>query len=258
MKYITFFLLLLIGFLCYGQKQESPVIKEIESGEIAKIYSDGKLESFVVKMYAVNYENELTFKKLKDAVIINDAQNEDAVIKIYFKGNREIRELLYQGKMISSVEEINFDLNNLPNNTKISTRLVNNKLESYTSKVNVEHLENADLDKSLKLFSRLDYKRNSANLDSILNAIADFFSEEDALLKIYSGEYAERSTPTMTAYIQTNEFGKIETGIIWTSKDLQKGKYEIYSKGKITKTEFQSIATFQKTLLSYLEKTMNE
>ncbi|KQO22468.1 hypothetical protein ASF10_08815 [Flavobacterium sp. Leaf82] len=58
---------------------------------IIKKYVDGKLESFIVEMYAMNYGNVLSFSKINDTIFIKNADE-------FIKNNKEIRELIYKKK----------------------------------------------------------------------------------------------------------------------------------------------------------------
>ena len=174
--------------------------------------------------------------------------------KLLLKIIIKIRELLYDKKIVSSIKTINFDLNNLPKNSQISNRMVNGKIESYVSKRTLENIDEHKLDKTLKLFFRLNIAPELITIAEVFSSIADFFSQEDALLKIYSARYAQQTQPLMTAYLKTNESGKIEKGMIWTPKDDKNGKYDMYSNCKIVKTESNNLSDFQKTLMDYLKK----
>jgi len=256
-KHLLFLILLFMGISSFAQSQDSTTTIKIESGQIVKHIVAGKLESFVVQMYAVNYANALTFTKVNNQIIISNAQEPNAIIKIAIENKNQIRELLYDKKIVSSIKTINFDLNNLPKNSQISNRMVNGKIESYVSKRNLENIDEHKLDKTLKLFFRLDIAAELITIVEVFNSIADFFSQEDALLKIYSGQYADQAQPLMTAYLNTNEAGKIEKGIIWLQKDAGKGKYETYSHGKMIKSEVQSLQDFQDTIMDYFQKITN-
>jgi len=255
-KYLPFLISIVMSTPSFSQNQDSTETIKIESGKIVKNIVAGKLESFVVEMYAVNYGNALTFTKESNQIIIRNAQEPDAIIKIAIEDKNQIRELLYDNKVISSIKAINFDLDNLPKNSQISNRMVDGKIESYVGKSNLENIDEHRLDKTLKLFFRLDISAKQITIDAVFSSISDFFSQEDALLKIYSGKYAEQTQPLMTAYLKTNEAGKIEKGIIWTAKEGKNGKYDVYNNGKIVKTEFKSLSDFQKTIMDYLAKSI--
>jgi len=100
----------------------------------------------------------------------------------------------------------------------------------------------------------MDKKTNLTDIDTIFNALADDFSQEDALLKIYYGRYAEKYEPLPVAYLNTDNTGKIKKGIVWTETSGQNGKYNIYSNGKVIKSANQNLTDFQKTIMDYMEK----
>ena len=255
-KYLLFLISIVMSSSSFSQNKNSTETIKIESGKIVKNIVDGKLESFVVEMYAVNYGNALTFTKENNQIMIRNAQEPNAIIKIAIENKNQIRELLYDNKVISSIKAINFDLDKLPKNSQISNQMFDGKIESYVGKSNLENIEEHRLDKTLKLFFRLNISAKKITIDAVFSSISDFFSQEDALLKIYSGKYAEQTQPLMTAYLKTNETGKIQKGIIWTARAGENGKYDVYNSGKIVKTEFKSLSDFQKTIMDYLAKSI--
>lgn len=255
MKHILFFLLLFMSFLSFGQEENIQKV-EIESGTLSKKYIDEKLDSFIVEMYTVNYGKALSFVKENDTIIIKNIQKSDAVIKIYFKNKMQMRELLYQNKIIAYSEAINFDLNNLPINNTIYSLLVNNKVQSSINKFDLKNVDEDFDDSNIKLFNSLHYISDLTTIDSVFSSIADFFSNGDALYKVYMGSYVEKHMPPIIAYLKTNEKGKIESGIIWKKKDDENGKYEIYSKEKIIKSEIQSLLGFKEIFRDYFTKNI--
>lgn len=163
---------------------------------------------------------------------------------------------------------IDFDLNNLPPSSSIISKLSNNVVESYVSKSDLESIaydDNRDFEKSFKLFGRLDISYNPTTIELIFNSFADFFSKEDALLKIYSSKYAqlyakeyqekykEETNPLFIGFVQTNELSEIKNGIIWTKKDDKNGIYNIYHENKIVKSEVKSLQEAQNVIIEYTE-----
>ena len=253
-----FFLILLFMSASSFAQIKTAISVEIESGQTTKNYSGDKLESFVVEMYSVNYPNALTFTKVNNQIVITIAQEPNTLIKIGTKNKYLIQELLYDDKVIYSIEAIDFDLKNLPKNSEISNRIFNGKIESYVGKSNFENTKDYDIDKTYKLFARLSIPAYLNDVDAVFVSMADFFSQEDALMRIFLNSYAEKTQPLTTGYLTTNEVGTIEKGVVWTPKDDENGKYEIYSKGKIIKTEVQNLTEFQQTIMDYLEKNIND
>ncbi|OPC06470.1 hypothetical protein BAS09_02510 [Elizabethkingia ursingii] len=255
MRYLyCFFILFCFNSKSFAQKQNAvkSETKEIESGRITKQFTNGKLTSFTVDMAAVNYGNTLFFTKEDNIINIKDGQKPDALIRIYLKNKRYTTDLQYQNKELMYIESIDLDLNNLPPNSIISSQYKDGKAESIISRANPE--DTRGLDKVLKLFWRMDKKTNLTDIDSIFNALADDFSQEDALLKIYYGRYAEKFEPLPVAYLNTDNSGKIKKGIIWAETSGQNGKYNIYSNGKIIKSGNQNLTNFQKIIMDYMEK----
>lgn len=256
----TLYLTLLIFFftlLCLGQNKDSLITVDIESGKTSKTYRNGKLESFETEMYAVNYGNIVSFSKKNDTITIENADESEAIIKIYLKNKKQVSELTYKKKRLLYLETIDFDLNKLPSNSLITANLVNNEMVAYVSIRNMESIDSLDsddlnFDKSFKLFTRMERESNLATIDLIFNSLAEFFSKEDVLLRIYSREYADQFTPLLICYLETNDSGKIKDGIIWTKKEGTNGNYKIYSNEKIIKTENKNLKDYQNNLMEYL------
>jgi hypothetical protein len=267
MKIILLTLFCLLNTLfTFGQKQDSLVVVKIESGKTIKKFINGYLESFSTEMYAMNYGNVLSFTKTNDTIVIKNADESDAIVKFYIKNKKLIRELKYKNQEILFIANIDFDLNNLPSNSKIQSAIENNIKVSYCVRTNTDKV-GGDYEKSFKLFGRLNLGKDLTNIDSVFNSIANFFSKEDALLRIYSSKYAnsiseeeketlnEQTIPSLTSYLETNEIGKIKEGIIWYEEIGTNGKYDIYSKGKIIKSGNKSLKEYQKNITEYIEKT---
>ncbi|CAI9684667.1 hypothetical protein HZQ11_14290 [Elizabethkingia anophelis] len=255
MRYLyCFFILFYFNSISFGQKQNAvkTEAKEIENGKITKQYIDDKLNSFTVDIAAVNYGNTLFFTKKDNLITIKDGQNPNAIIRIYLKGKKFTTDLMYKNKELMYIESIDLDLNSLPPNSIISSQYKDGKPESFISRSQMEDIHG--LDKVMKLFWRMDKKTSLTNIDTIFDTLADDFSQEDALLKIYFGRYAEKYEPLPTAYLNTDNTGKIKKGIMWTKTSDQNGKYNIYSNGKVIKSVNQNLTDFQKTIMDYMEK----
>ncbi|MCT3763418.1 hypothetical protein HZP98_15590 [Elizabethkingia anophelis] len=255
MRYLyCFFILFSFNSISFGQKQNAvkTEAKEIENGKITKQYTNGNLNSFTVDMAAVNYGNTLFFTKKDNIITVKDGQNPDAMIRIYLKNKRYTTDLQYQNKELMYIESIDLDINSLPPNSIISSQYKDGKPESFISRSQMEDIRG--LDKVMKLFWRMDKKTSLTNIDTIFDTLADDFSQEDALLKIYFGRYAEKYEPLPTAYLNTDNTGKIKKGIMWTKTSDQNGKYNIYSNGKVIKSVNQNLTDFQKTIMGYMEK----
>ncbi|TDG36431.1 hypothetical protein EZJ43_07890 [Pedobacter changchengzhani] len=254
---IFFLVLLFMSASSFGQIQNSITVK-IESGQTTKNYIGEKLESMIVEMYAMNYGNALTFTKVNDLILITNAQEPNTQIKIEFRDKFLVRNFLYDEKVISSIEAIAFDLNNLPKSSTITNQIVKGKIESHIGKMQFENTEGYRLDKSYKLFLRLTIPADLNDIDAVFDSVANFFSQEDALLRIFLGRYAEKTQPLMTGYLVTDKIGSIENGIIFTPTDDENGKYDIYHKGKIIKTQLQNLIDFQETIMEYFEKNITD
>ncbi|WP_035758837.1 hypothetical protein [Flavobacterium tegetincola] len=254
LKYLLAFILLFMSASSFSQIKQSITVK-IESGQTTKNYKGEQLESFLVEMVAVNYGNALTFTKANNRIVITNAQEPNATIKIYLNDEKMLgRELLYKNTVYLAVQEIKFDIDNLPKNSTISIEWKNNKPISYGVTLNKLTSEDLDLDKMYKLFVRMDYPNELETDDAIFEHMAEFFSKEDALLRIYEGAYAMQFNKSIVANLKTDEYGKIKEGIIWSPKQNKDGQYQIYSNGKIVVSGDQSLTDFQQTFMAYMIK----
>ena len=248
-------MLSLFFFLCssfvFAQKTET---KKIESGEVYKKYKGDKLDSLVVSMYAMNYGNHLVFTKTDKEIIGKSIDDKNSLLKFGVKNGKQYKSFFYKNQQIISVETIDFDINNLPKNARVTGGYFANSFFYDVVVSNYEKLGDDNPDKSLKLFHRLNVDLKLNFLDSIFDNIAQFFSQEDALLKIYYGKYAEKVQPQGTAWLKTDSQGKITNGIIWKSdsKDSKTGKYDIYKSGKIIKSGTENLEKFQETFETYM------
>lgn len=245
--------------LLFGQEDKLPGFTEtkIESGSVFKKYEKGKLDSVIVTMAAVNYGNALMFSRTKDAIIIKNTNDEDSHGKIELKNKKPIKTFFFKNKPIITIEAIDLNLSDLPKNATISSTVENNLVSSYSSMSKFSEVRGQVNDKSLKLFYGLNIRSNLDNVDEIFNYIGDFFSKEDALLKLFYGNYAEQFIPQYLATLKTDATGKITDGIIFDFKNgkaSEKNKYDIYKSGKIIISNSSTLKDFQKIFWEYLEK----
>ena len=258
-KTLTFFAILMCSSLIFGQNQDSSdfIETKIESGSTFKKYKNGKLDSIIVTMAAMNYGNALLFSKSNDAIRITNAADENSLITIEVKNQKQIRTLFYKNKPAFIVENIDFDIKNLPKNGIITTYISDEIISSNNLTANYEIFGDENPDKTMKLFGGLMVRADLDNLDAIFENIGDFFSEEDALLKIFYGRYAEKFAPKIVEYFKTDDVGKIKDGIIldFQNKNLnEKNPYKIYKNGKVVKSGTGNVEDFQKVYVDYLEK----
>lgn len=250
-KILLFSFSIFISSFSFAQKTET--IK-IENGEVYKKYKRDKLDSIVVSMAAVNYGNHLVFTKKDQEILGRSINDEHSLLKFGLKNGKQFKTFFYKKQPIISVETIDFDVNNLPKNAVITGGFEHGNYFYNMILANYEKLGNDNPDKSLKLFHRLNIDQNLTTLESMFDYIAQFFSQEDALLKIYYGKYADKFMPQATAWLKTDSQGKITNGIVWKSnpKDSKNGKSEIYKAGKIIKSGTEDLEKFQKSFEIYM------
>jgi len=261
-KLLSSFALTICCLYAFGQTGDPSGFteKEIESGTVYKKYKDRKLDSIVVGMVAVNYGNALIFSREKDEIRITNAADKNSVITIGLKNGKQVRTFFYKDKPAIIVENIDFDLDHLPKNAQISSLIWNDIINSSTLTTNYESFGDDNPDKTFKLFYRLDIRSDLDNLDSIFENIGDFFSEDDALLKLFYGNYAEKFEPKILTYLKTNELGVITDGITFDFKnknEKETNSYHIYKNGKIIKSGKENLTDFQKTYQDYIIKSQD-
>lgn len=261
-KLLSSFALTICGLYAFGQVGDPSGFteKEIESGSVYKKYKDSKLDSIVVGMVAVNYGNALIFSREKDEIRVTNAADKNSVITIGLKNGRQVRSFFYKDKAAIIVENIDFDLDHLPKKAQISSAIWNGISSSSTITTNYQIFGDDNPDKTFKLYYRLDVRSDLDNLDSIFENIGDFFDQEDALLKLFYGNYVEKSEPKALNYLETDISGKIQNGIYldFKNKDISaKNTYSIYKDGKITKSDKANLEDFQSIFIKYREETMD-
>jgi hypothetical protein len=252
-------ILLLFTLSVFGQEENDSLRTEktkIESGAIIKNYNpDNQLHSFIVEISTAYYGNLLFFTKEKDTIFIKNLREKDAIIKIYVKNQKKISEFIYKGKKAGYIEVFDFDINNLPKQSFIYSKIEENQKLAYLYQANLPTETSSDYDKSYKLHLFLKTSENNVNINLLFNEIADYFSKDDALLRIYLSKYRakiqDESLESITGYLTTDDFGKIKNGILWTENPSNTGEYKIYKNGKIIKSENITLSDFQKIFTTY-------
>ncbi|MCD9853340.1 hypothetical protein LUD75_01385 [Epilithonimonas sp. JDS] len=260
-KILSSFALITCSLYAFGQVGDPLGFTEnkIDGGTVYKKYKDSELDSIVVGMAAVNYGNALMISKTKDEIRIINAADENSVIKIQLKNKKQVRTFFYKDKPAIIVENIDFDLDHLPKKTQIARSISNGIITSNMLTTNYQLFGNDNPDKTFKVFYRLDVQSDLADLDAIFENISDFFSQEDALLRLFYGNYADKFEPKALAYLETDISGKIQNGIYFDfkNKDISaKNAYSIYKDGKITKSDKTNLEDFQSIFIKYREETM--
>lgn len=234
---------------------------KIESGSTFKKNKNGKLDSIIVSMYAMNYGNALIFSKSAVKINITNAADENSLITIELKAKKQVRTWFYKNNSLFIIESFDLNLDRLPKNATISSTFDNQLVSSYLITKNENFFEEDMPDKTYKLFVGLDIPSNLNDLDAIFDHFGNFFSEEDALLKIFYGRYAEKFAPQILASLKTDEFGKIKEGIIYDfsiENKTKPNKYEIYKDGKIIKSGSANLLNFQDVFIKYQESLWDE
>lgn len=258
--FLTLLFSLLLPLFTFGQdfSLEGFEKTEIESGITFKKYKDGKLDSIIVIMAAVNYGNALLFSKTKDEISILNAEDKFSIIKITLQNKKQIKKFFYKDKVVLSIENIDFDLKNLPKNGEISSILSKGVITSFTAESSLDDIMGEGFpDKSLKLFSRLEIPANLTSIDEIFDSIGDYFSEEDSLVKIFYGSRADKSDPHVLAYLKIDEDGKIKYGAVYDYKNKKTGArnaYQTYNEGKIVKTGSATLPEFQNLFMNFMDE----
>lgn len=260
---VLLFAFLLSTFI-FGQDASLAGFKEtkIESGSTFKKYKGGKLDSMIVAIKAVNYGNALMFSKTNDEISITNAADENSIIKIKLKNKKQVRTFLYKNKPVMILESIDLDLNNLPKNAEIGSSLTKDGIASYQTESTLDQIMGEHFpDKSMKLFGNLEINSGLTDLDAIFANIGDFFSQNDALLKIFSGRYAEQFEPQILAYLKTDASGKIKDGLLYDFKNQKAGgknPFNIYKNGKSIQSGTEDLGSFQGIFMKYMNENMDQ
>lgn len=261
-KHLFFFAVIFLFTQTFAQKSDLPGFTEtkIENGATYKKYINGKLDSIIVGIYAVNYGNAIYITRNNDEIIIKNGADKNSVIKIQLKSNKQIKTLFYKNKAGVIIENIDFEPANLPKNAEIGSYFSDNLITTTKVTRNPEIFGEENPDKTFKLFFRLEIPSNLNNAENIFNYFGDFFSKEDSLLKIFYGDYAEQFEPQVLSSLKTDNSGNIADGILldFTAKTKdQKSNYSIYKSGKIIKNGNVSLKDFQKIFKDYQIKAYN-
>lgn len=261
---LIWLIVLLYSFSVLGQTDNNNSRTEettIESGEIIKKYNNEKLDSFTLNIHADYYYNSFFFTKEKDTITIKNIVESDAIIKIYVKDKKKASTFLYKDKPIFYTEVIDFNIKKLPVESKIWNTIYNDEKISYSYQDNLSKAAGDDFEKSHKLYLFLKTSENNVTIDLIFNQIAEFFSEEDAILRIYLSKYRDKinaeSQLNKTGYLTTNEFGKIKNGILWTGKITNNGEYHVYKNEQIIKSGNINLKSFQEIFKTYITENYN-
>lgn len=122
-NFLIFFVFLMSSLYIVAQKHNPSgfIETEIESGSTFKKYKNGKPDSIIITMAAMNYGNALIFSKSKDAIRMTSAADKNSYITIEVKNQKQIRTLFFKNKPAFIIENIDFDFKNLPKNGDITT-----------------------------------------------------------------------------------------------------------------------------------------
>lgn len=147
-------------------------------------------------------------------------------------------------------------MNNLPKKSLIFSKIINNESLYYLYTFNYPKEADTNYDKIYKLYLFLKTSENRVSIDSLFNEIADYFSKEDALLRIYLSKYRtkinDESLENVSGNSTTDDSGKIKNGILWTETPSKIGTYKIYKNRKIIKTGNINLKGFQKIFSTYM------
>lgn len=233
-----------------GKIVEGPEYFQLEGGLTVKDWKQGKMEHFTVDLFAVNYYNRIVLEKKADTILIRNLEDTLSNIKIYDKDQRLTSEMSASGKPLFYNQQIAFDLNKLPANSRIMG-MKKDGVTYYNASKNIElTVEPLHVHKiNTKLFFSL-FLPKTTDLNLVFQYLGDFFSKEEALLAIYKSG-AVKETAEVLTYLQTDAQGKVISGINWTAGSSP--YYEIYNKGKLSKKEPKTLAAFQPVFTKYMQ-----
>lgn len=233
-----------------GKIVDGPEYVQLEGGLTVKDWKQGKLARFTVDLFAMNYYNRIIFEKKADTILIRNLEDTVSNIKIYYKDQSLISEMSAAGKPLFYNQQITFNMDKLPANSRI-TGLKKDGVTYYNASKNIElTVEPLHVHKiNTKLFFSL-FLPKTGDLNLVFQRLGDFFSKEDALLAIYKRSAIKEIAEVLT-YLQTDAEGKVISGINWTAGSSP--YYEIYNKGKLGKKEPKTLAAFQLVFTKYMD-----
>ena len=233
-----------------GKIVDGPEYVQLEGGLTVKDWKQGKLARFTVDLFAMNYYNRIILEKKADTILIRNLEDTVSSIKIYYKDQRLTTDMSASGKPLFYNQQIAFNMDKLPANSRI-TGLKKDGVTYYNASKNIElNVEPLHVHKiNTKLFFSL-FLPKTTDLNLVFQHLGDLFSKEDALLAIYKSG-AVKETAEVLTYLQTDVQGKVISGINWTADSSP--YYEIYNKGKPGKKEPKTLAAFQLVFTKYME-----
>lgn len=249
------YLLMLLSVGVYAQDKahmlRTDTVK-IESGITLKHWQGNELQSITVAMFAVNYGNQLTFIREKDTIQVTNVEEPGALVSIYFKKGRLVKELRYKGQLLYHNEVIAYDRNALPPASRIACIQKEGKL-CCTATKRTELQDNLfhELKISFKLLLNLEIPDSLTNTSAVYAYIAGFFSREEALALIYKSGVNGPGEPVLVAYLDTDDAGAILNGIHWVSSKDGKSYSEVYKDKKVTQKKMENLQDFQQTFKKY-------
>lgn len=237
-----------------GKITDGPEYVMVDKGLTIKHWKAGKVESFTLDMFAMNYFNRLTFKKLTDKILITNFEDKQSEITLQFKNGLLISELSANGKPVFYIQQIEnnaYPANSIINGIRRGKESYFNATRKIDLKVEPFHVYKINA----KLLVSLDLS-GKKSLDEVFNYLVSFFSQEEALLVVYKSGAAPKDESLVSTYLDIDGAGKVSKGITWTN--AAKPYYEIYDKGKVIRKEEKSITEFQKIYEKYIEKMYAE
>lgn len=233
-----------------GKIIDGPEYFKLEGGLTVKDWKQGELEHFTVDLFALNYYNRIILEKKADTILIRNLEDTVSNIKIYYKDQCLITEMSVSGKPLFYNQQITFNMDKLPANSRI-IGMKKDGVTYYNASKNIElTVEPLHVHKiNTKLFFSL-FLPKTTDLNLVFQHLGDSFSKEEALLAIYKSG-AVKETAEVLTYLQTDTQGKVISGINWTAGSSP--YYEIYNKGKLSKKEPKTLAAFQPVFTKYMQ-----
>ena len=254
-KSLTFFTIFMFSLFVFGQNDF--IEKKIEEGKILKKYINGKVDSIIILTDNASNPQVYTISKRIDEIRITNVITRTE-IKIQVKNKKQVKTLLRENEPLFTIENIDFDLNNLPKNAIIYNNISKENIIIYTNYIiYVERFGLESYDTTYAFFLNFFIHPDLDNIDEIMDYFGNFFDEEDAILKMFHYDYAKMPTYKVLTYLKTDDLGKIKNGILldFQNKNLnEKNPYKIYKKGKVVKFGTANLNDFQNIYINYSEK----
>ena len=218
-----------------------------------KKWNNGVLELFMINIGAGYYGNQFTFLKNSENITVKDLMNPEYKIEIKLENNKPITELFFKNKKVKGQQVIKFDVNNLPQSSRLMLLDKLGEKKCYAASTlpedNLDPKDMLDDEIYLAIYASLE-SQNSNTIESEFSRLANYFSSEEMLKDLErNSDDNNLKSISIEGEIYTDKNGKISDGIIFYNKTML---YELYKNGKVVKKGITDLLKFQKIYSDHL------